>query len=473
MCLPALAAFIVVFVKFPTINGDRLDSDAGVQQDGGAGDPHSEMVAKGVWHALKNAYHVRGDKKMTVPHAWTLQHVHPKWTYNRDDWKSHEYNWPSINSFDDWRLAVKQDLKTDMSKWNDKIWLLNWFRRNQLKGPDVVWYKYSNTKWHSQQPFRWGSPAPPNCTSAPMNLQSDYIKRKFAGVDWPAIRFLEGNVAKKVQALKSAPSELMLKLKQYCDKGVAGNGVNKGNFVIKGSHLSESQGVFVVKDGKLVKEVRTDFIMTMQFPIKDFQSDLVGLKYSKDPETMLKEIEQMEKKANVKTRGIFEEFPEVGKLMAEFGKGATVCGGDETLAKVHLAMEFQEMIWVAWESGRSKIIPRGTIIEKLRQHDLEIKVATGLGFAWGFYYNSVGTSTEMLKSEAKHTAYALAEAVAAKAGVDFCRVDIVIGEEGLIVSELTLVPAVNYWTKKPVTKHINKLIEWHKYNEYIKSLSNQ
>ena len=70
----------------------------------------------------------------------------------------------------------------------------------------------------------------------------------------------------------------------------------------------------------------------------------------------------------------------------------------------------------------------------------------------------------MLSDEGKHQAYALAEAAAIQAGVDFCRADIVVGEEGLIISELTLVPGLNWITKTPLDAHMPKLQAWHLYN---------
>jgi len=467
------AAIILAFVNFKTANGHRMDfqnmqtkhdnaeTAAVEKQDGGARGPVSNLVKKGIFHALKNAYHVRSDPKLAIPHAWVLQYVNPKWKFNKEHWKSHLYDWSAIKTFDDWRVAVKKDLKTDMSKWNDKIWLLNWFRSNKLQGPEVVWYKYSSSAWHKQQPLRWADPT--FGTSAPMDTQTSYINGLFTGMNWPGIRDLDNNVDSKIKALKATPSELMGTLWKFCQKGT--NGKNAGDFVIKASHLSESQGVFVVKAGKLINDVRSDFIENIPFPVKHSKTE-DGYGYSKDPERMENEILQM---SGDKTMTIFKAFPNVAKLTAKFKKGVQVCGGNETLAEVNLVMEFQEMIWVTWESARSKIIPRGTLIEKIRQYDVEIKVATGLGKAWGFYYNSIGSSTQMLSDEGKHLAYELAEATAIKAGVDFCRADIVVGEEGLIVSELTLVPAINYITKKPVLKHINKLIEWHQYNQQTDS----
>jgi len=431
------------------------------KQDDVARDPVSKLVERGFFHAMKNAYHVRNDRKLAIPHAWALQYVNPKWTFNKDYWKSYKYDWCSIHDFDTWRAATKKDTETDMSKWNDKIWLLNWFRSHNLSGPEVVWYKYSNSTWHSQQPLRWADPA--FGISPPMETQLLYIKGDFTGVDWAGIRDLDSNYASKIQALQEAPSQLMVTLHNLCEKGVKGNGINKGDFVIKASHLSESQGVFVVKAGKLVKDVRDDVIRTIKFPVKSPKKE-DGYGYSKDAETMQNEIKQMEGKSNVKTEEIFKAFPNIAALFAQFKKGAVVCGGAETRAKAHLVMEFQEMIWVTWESARSKIIPRGTLIEKIRQYDVEIKVSVGLGIPWGFYYNSIGSSITMLSDEGKHKAYELAEAAAIQAGVDFCRADIVVGEEGLVISELTLVPGLNGITKKPVVNHIKKVISWHKYN---------
>jgi len=478
MRLPWLAAFILTLVHFSAIKGARVDDDTMQTKDmtnasvetGGQDDvartsdpdnPVGNLVTNGLMHALTHALHTRSETKFQIPHAWALQYVNPKWKFNTDYWKSHEYDWPSIHDLETWRTAVKSDLATDMSKWNDKIWLLNWFRANGLDGPEVVWSRYSSSKWHSQQPLRW---ADPNFGSpAPVETQQAYITKKFTGIDWPGIRRLNSNSALLIQALKGNPSDLMRHLQRFCDNGINDNMNSKGDFVIKASHLSESQGVFIVKDGKLVKDVRFDFIENIEFPVKDFETS-DGLEYSKDADTMLNEISQMENKQNVKMLPIFKAFPQVAQLLRKFGKGATVCGGAETLAEVHLIMEFQEMIWVTWESARSKVIPRGTLIEKIRVYDLEIKVTTGLGFAWGYYYNTIVTSNDRLTDNAKKLAYQLAEATAIKAGVDFCRADIVVGERGLIVSELTLVPGLNYFTQMPVEGHISKLIAWHKYN---------
>jgi hypothetical protein len=347
-----------------------------------------------------------------------------------------------------------------MTKWNDKIWLLNWFRRNNLSGPEVVWYKYSNSTWHSKQPMRWADPT--FGTPAPMDTQQAYINGKFTGIDWPGIRDLNSNYDSKIQALTAAPSELMRKLAQFCDKGIDDKEVNAGNFVIKASHMSESQGVFVAIGGKLVKDVKSDFIQKMEFPFKD--------SYSADPEQMQNEIQQLERESSIKMVPMFKAFPRVATLMNKFKKGVTVCHHSiERLAEVQLVMEFQEMIYVSWESIRDKVIPHGTLIEKVRKYDTEIKVSTGMGFAWGYYYNSIQSSSQTLTAAGKRLAYELAQATAIKAGVDFCRVDIVVGEEGLIVSELTLVPGLNFVTKMPVEQHIQKLIEWHRYYQLTES----
>jgi len=399
---------------------------------------------------------VRPQENFEIPNAWVLPFVNPKWSYNKDDWKTYKLDWSQITDADSWRVEIKKDLETDMSKWNDKIWLLNWFRKHNISGPEVVWSKYSSSTWHSQQPLRWGDPK--FGTSAEMNAQNEYIAGRFTGMDWAGISDLDRNHDAKMKKLKEAPSDLMRQLQQFCTKGI--EGTNPGDFVIKASHLSESQGVFVVKNGNLIKDVRSDFIANIEFPVKTHGA------YSEDPIAMANEIDQMEKQDElVPVNAIFTAFPEVARLFAMFPKGAKVCGDDERLANVQLVMEFQEMIWVRWESARSKIIPRGTLIEKIRRSDLEIKVSVGLGRAWGYYYNSVVDSLDRLTEDAKNEAYRLAEAAAVAAGVDFCRADIIVGEKGLIISELTLVPGLNWWTKKPLDGHIAKLVAWHKYDQ--------
>jgi len=248
----------------------------------------------------------------------------------------------------------------------------------------------------------------------------------------------------------------MQQVKQFCDKGVNNDGKNLGDFVIKASHLSESQGVFVTMGGKLIKDIKTDIIQGIKFPA--LQS---GKEYTNDPDEMEKEI-QLASTYNFVP--IFEKFPNVKRFMDKFTTGFQVCGDNERAAYVHLAMKFQEMIWVSWESSRSNIIPRGTLFEKLRKRNLEIKVTVGLGHAWGYYYNSIADSLERLTEEAKNQAYELAQDVAVKARVDLCRADIIVGEEGLIISELTLVPGLNWITKTPLDAHIPKLQAWHLYN---------
>jgi hypothetical protein len=358
--------------------------------------------------------------------------VNPEWHYNAIDWKAHLYPWDEITNFDQWRKAVKSDLDTDMSKWNDKIWLMHWFQMNQIAGPEILYWKYSDSEWHSKQPFRWGDAR--FGKSAPMSDQQAYISapKSSTGIDWDGIKYLNSNIPTLKANLQREPSPLMNSLQHLCQEG---NNRNQpglaGKFVVKASHMSESQGVFLVSKGKLITNVRYDEMSKITFT---------------DEKTL-----------------IFAKFRHVKTLFEKYQKGAAVCKDLETLAEVQILMQFQEMIWVAWESARSKIIPRGTLIEKLRNVDLEIKVSTGMGRAWGHYYNS-WSAPSRLTDHGTNLAYELAEATAAKAGVDFCRVDIVLGQDGLIVSELTLVPGYpNDYTKAPVLKHLDKLIRWHQY----------
>jgi hypothetical protein len=307
---------------------------------------------------------------------------------------------------------------------------MNWFHTNQLPGPEILYWKYSDSEWHSKQPFRWGDAK--FGKSAPISDQQAYISSPFAGVDWDGITFLNSNIPTMKANLKSNPSPLMNALQHLCQQGYNRNEPTlAGKFVVKASHMSESQGVFIVSGGQLVTNVRYDEISKIVYT---------------DTNTLM-----------------FTKFQHIEVLFAKYQKGAAVCNDIGTLAEVQIIMQFQEMIWVAWESARSKIIPRGTLIEKLRNVDLEIKVSTGMGKAWGYYYNS-WTAPYRLTDHGTNLAYELAEATAVKAGVDFCRVDIVLGQNGLIVSELTLVPGYpNKYTKTPVLKHLNKLISWHQY----------
>jgi len=436
------------------LTDDRVE-DVGVEiQDDKARvtDPNT-LITTDVFSAAKYTYHARPEEKFTIPNAWVLQFVNPKWSYNKDDWKTYKLNWKNIDTADTWREEVKKDLETDMAKWNDKIWLVNWLRTNELKGPEVVWFKYSNNTWHSKQPLRWADPK--YGTPAPPQQQQTYIQHEVTGIDWWGIRDLNANLQSQIKALKEQPSEFMQQVKQFCDKGVNNDGKNLGDFVIKASHLSESQGVFVTMGGKLIKDIKTDIIQGIKFPA--LQS---GKEYTNDPDEMEKEI-QLASTYNFVP--IFEKFPNVKRFMDKFTTGFQVCGDNERAAYVHLAMKFQEMIWVSWESSRSKIIPRGTLFEKLRKRNLEIKVTVGLGHAWGYYYNSIADSLERLTEEAKNQAYELAQDVAVKARVDLCRADIIVGEEGLIISELTLVPGLNWITKTPLDAHMPKLQAWHLY----------
>jgi len=269
----------------------------------------------------------------------------------------------------------------------------------------------------------------------------------FTGVDWDGIAFLNRNIPTMKANLKNNPSPLMNALQNLCQQGYNRNELAlAGKFVVKASHMSESQGVFIVSGGKLVTNVRYD--------------EISKIVYTDTKVLFAKHLNCTTKSP----KPIFKKFQHIKVLFAKYQKGAAVCKELGTLAEVQLLMQFQEMIWVAWESARSKIIPRGTLIEKLRNVDLEIKVSTGLGRAWGYYYNS-WLSPSRLTDHGTNLAYELAEATAVKAGVDFCRVDIVLGQNGLIVSELTLVPGYpNEYTKTPVLKHLNKLISWHQYN---------
>jgi hypothetical protein len=463
MRLSWLAAFNLAFVlHFGIISGHRDEGHEKLvgseEQDekARASDP-DELVTTDIFNAVRYTFHSRPDTKFEIPNAWVLAYVNPKWSYNKDDWKTWKLNWGIIDTADKWRVEVKKDLETDMSKWNDKIWLLNWLRSNNLKGPEVVWFKYSDSTWHSQQPLRWADAT--YGQAAPMDEQQTYIAGDFTGIDWLGIIDLNNDYFEKSQALKKKPSELMQKLRQFCDRGINNDGNNKGDFVIKASHLSESQGVFVTKGGKLIKDVRTDFIETIDFPEK---------KYSQTPETMQNEIRQATR-SKVKLVKIFDKFQNLKLLFETFKAGYHICGDNKDLAFVDLAMKFEEMIWVDWESKRSKIIPRGTVIEKIRQKNLEIKIPVGLGNAWGFYYNSVADSMDRLSEEAKNEAYQLAQDAAIKARVDFCRADIILGSEGLIISEFTLVPGLNWITKKPLDAHIKKLQAWHLYDAQVKS----
>jgi len=482
MPVPWLAAFIVAYVNFGTINGDRGetgDSNLGTHftddrvetagaenQDGTAGacKPRNCIRDDYAFATATLRPHARPDTKISVPNAWVLKFVNPEWSYNKDDWKTYELDWSQVNSADTWRREIKKDLKTDHAKWNDKIWLMNWFREHNLKGPEVVWSQYSNSSWHAMQPLRWGNPE--HGTSADMNLQEIYINGKFTGIDWYGIRDLNNNYLEKSLQLVQTPSKLMIKLKQFCSEGVGSN-IPRGDFVIKASHLSESQGVFVVKDGKLVKDVRRDFIQNINFPCFRACQGSGGSpaqQYSQDASAMERELLLAETRDQVDVMSIFKVFPNIAVHFDMFKAGSLVCGDDGTLAAVQLVMQFQEMIWVAWESARSKIIPRGTLIERIRRSNLEIKVSVGLGFAWGYYYNSVKDSTERLTEEAKNQAYQIAQDAAVQAGVDYCRVDIIVGTEGLTISELTLVPGLNTWTKIPLDAHIAKLVAWHKHD---------
>jgi len=491
MRVPWFAAFTVAFVNFNAINGVRDEASntlsegntvsvveqvthdgvetVGVEnQDSVArtSDPNvgvTDDYANAVWWAYP---HARPNTKLEIPNAWVLEFVNPKWKYNKQDWKSYKLNWKKqITNADTWRQEIKKDLETDHSKWNDKIWLNNWFREKKLKGPEVVWSKYSNSSWHSQQPLRWADPK--YGTAAPMDQQQTYIKHQWTGTDWHGIRDLNNNLPEKVSNLKRNPSELMNTLRRFCDEGV-GNNIAKGDFVIKSSHLSESQGVFVTKGGKLVKAIKTDFIEKILFPCRGSCKAGDALHgYSEDANSMQEEIQGRKRAIHqaTPTMGLFQAFPKVQSMMTRFTAGTPVCVDDdnETLAFVHLAMEFLEMIWVSWESARSKVIPHGTLIEKIRSYDVEIKVSVGLGFAWGYYYNNIKDSSIRLKEGAKNEAYQIAQDAAVQAGIDFCRVDIIVGTEGLIISEMTLVPGLNYWTKIPLDAHIKKLVAWHNY----------
>jgi len=477
MRVPYFAAFHLSLLSVSTVHGARDEAEvgkkemerngAGLQEEMGHGaltsDPNTSdpntfdpnTLVENTWSGLATeSLQIRDQKRFDNDNElyrsmWALQYVNPKWSYNRDLWKSYELDWGKVTDAMSWRTEIKKDRTTDMSKWNDKIWLSRWFQTNNLAGPDIVWSKYSDSPWHSQQPLRWHGEVWNNNQEA----EGKYIDGEYTGIDWKGIADLNDNFVSKLNKLDETPSDLMKNLLTYCVTG-AGSGSEPGSFVIKASHLSESQGVFVVKDGKLVIPVRFDFIQNIKYPVKKG-----GGKWLNDEEMKNENVE--------KEQNIFDAFPNLKREMDKVtGKGTDVC---KDLARAQLVMQFQEMIWVRWESARSKIIPRGTVVELLRSKDLEIKISVGLGRAWGFYYNSIdfdklasGEWTRLTKP-ARKTAYDLAERAAVAAGVDFCRVDIIIGAKGLIISELTLVPGLNDATKQPLNQHIQKLTDWHKY----------
>jgi len=161
MRVPWFAAFTVAFVNFNAINGVRDEASntlsegntvsvveqvthdgvetVGVEnQDSVArtSDPNvgvTDDYANAVWWAYP---HARPNTKLEIPNAWVLEFVNPKWKYNKQDWKSYKLNWKKqITNADTWRKEIKKDLETDHSKWNDKIWLNNWFREKKTERP--------------------------------------------------------------------------------------------------------------------------------------------------------------------------------------------------------------------------------------------------------------------------------------------------------------------------------------------------
>jgi len=442
---------MVAFAELNAVEGYRDEAKHkkhGVEESNEAARASDPVVVAGLFHALKNTVQARDEIRFHQHTGiWVFEFVNPAWSYNKDYWKTYKLDWSQITDAQSWKTEIKKDLETDMSKWNDKIWLSNWFKDNDLPGPEIAWKKYSDSEWHGKQPLRWNNDKEP----ANPEEQQKYIAMKYSGFDWGGILDLDDPVKfeAKLLHLQTTPSEFMQKIEDYCVKGI--DGTNPGDFVIKGSHLSESQGVFVVKNGRLVVAMRTDYIEKILFPVKN-----AGTYPTADIE------EKIEQEYTLKP--IWEAVP---KFKAELDKitpaGTDICTEAENRARVHITMAFQEMIWVRWESARSKIIPRGTVIEKLRSQNLEIKISTGLGHAWGFYYNS-WQNTERLSDEGKYKAYAIAEKAAIKAGVDFCRVDIIIGSNNtLIISELTMVPGLDKPMSIPLDTHINKLIAWHRY----------
>ena len=161
---------------------------------------------------------------------------------------------------------------------------------------------------------------------------------------------------------------------------------DRRNYCVKPSHLSESQGVAVVADGKLVKDVDVSLVTT----------------------AVPADIHEMKKNS------VF------------------------TAEHAAILIRFMHTVTATWDSESGQKVPPGFVIEELLPGS-ECKVVVGLGKRWMSYgWNNNKTFTHDYNRKEVHS---LAEKAARAAGCDIVRVDIVRDSHGVYrISELTWNP---------------------------------
>ena len=170
------------------------------------------------------------------------------------------------------------------------------------------------------------------------------------------------------------------------------------SFCVKPSHLSETQGTIIVKKGKLLSNVKTQFL---------------------------------------------ENVP---RFFDKFKKGYTV-----SHIEIIQAMEFIMGTSATWEDAAQQQVSPGIVVEKLRPTSDEYKIFVALGDVVGLYHIGSRGFTDMYKGGI----FQLAENAAIAAGIDFVRVDIFFDSSGNPrISEFTWNPI---WAQG-----FEGVISWHR-----------
>ena len=298
-----------------------------------------------------NKYHSqKKQKKFVFNEMWNFLDYSKIFNYN--DFRSQFYKYSFPNK--------------ELINWGDKIWFINWFKRNNILGPNYISY----TK-------------------------------------------LDKNIIKDI------------KFNSYC---------------VKPSHLSENQGIFIVKNNRLIKDVSYGFV-----------------------------------KVKNKIPSYIKKFKKNYKIHH---------------SEIYKAMLFFKTIKANWSPQNFLSIEPGYIIEKVWSKNIEIKVFVMLGKVVGFYYANACVINEKFNTDwiqtvqfaTKYGAYEspiihkkgtimkfnlfkvflLAEKTAIASGVDFVRIDIVYDDNKYRVNEFTINPAVWGKGRRLVIDNFYKIINFHK-----------